>query len=141
MRPWLFLAAANGLMAVVAGAYNWHFLDAEEYARQAFAMGVQYQLWHALAMLAVAWLADRGGGVAGDSRPDSGSGSDFGLGPRPVRLAGWAFTLGMALFSGSLYAFGITGEIQLGGAAPAGGLCLMVGWAALMWAAFRRPSL
>jgi len=130
MRTWLFLAAANGLMAVIAGAYGWHSLKADDGARQIFAMGVQYQMWHALALLAVAWLAARGEG--GDSP---------GLGPRPVRLAGWAFTLGIGLFSGSLYAFGISGEILLDGAAPAGGLSLMAGWGALMWAALRRPAL
>ncbi len=132
MRTWLFLAAANGLMAVFAGAYGWHSLEADEGARQIFAMGVQYQMWHALALLAVAWLATRG--------EDGGRSPGSGLGPRPVRLAGWAFTIGILLFSGSLYAFGITGTIPVDGAAPAGGFSLMAGWGALMWAALRQPS-
>ncbi len=121
MRLWLFLAAVNGLMAVIAGAYGWHSLEAEAGTRKIFAVGVQYQMWHALALLAVAWLASR----SETRRPE-------------VIVAGSAFTAGIVLFSGTLYAFGFLEYIPLEGAAPAGGVLLMVGWAALIWAALRR---
>lgn len=119
MKFWLFLGAVNGLVAVAAGAYGWHSLAADDGGRAIFAMGVDYQMWHALALIAVAWLASGNGGL-------------------PATIAGWAFTIGIVLFSGTLYAFGVTGSIPLGGAAPAGGVLLMAGWAALAWIALRQ---
>jgi len=123
MRLWLFLGALNGFLAVVAGAYGWHGLEVTDTGfRDIFLTGVQYQMWHALALLAVAWLA---------SRPAA-------PGATAVHVAGWAFTIGIVLFSGSLYALGLTGSVLVHGAAPAGGVSLFVGWAALMWAAVAR---
>jgi uncharacterized membrane protein YgdD (TMEM256/DUF423 family) len=119
-RPWLVVAAINGLIAVAAGAYGWHSLEvADSGLRDIFLTGVDYQMWHALALLGVAWLAAR--------RPDS----------RAVRVAGGAFVAGIVLFSGSLYATAMTGAVPLPGAAPAGGFCLIGGWAALAWAGWR----
>ncbi len=123
MQSWLFLAALNGLLAVAAGAYGSHALVAAESAhRDIFMTAVQYHMWHALALFAVAWLA---------SRRDA-------PGATAVRVAGWAFTAGIVLFSGSLYALGVTGSVPVPGAAPAGGLSFFVGWAALIWAAVAR---
>ncbi len=119
MAIWLFLGAVNGLVAVAAGAYGWHSLAGDDGARKMFEIGVQYQMGHALALLAVAWLATR----------------LQGRGRVPVHVAGGAFTLGIILFSGTLYAFGLTGLVPVEGAAPAGGMLLMIGWLALMWIA------
>ncbi len=55
-----------------------------------------------------------------------------------MRVAGWAFTAGIVLFSGSLYALGVTGSAPVPGAAPAGGISFVLGWAALIWAALAR---
>lgn len=119
MRPWLLLAGLNGLVAVAAGAYGWHRLAVSEAAmRDIFRVGVDYQMWHAMALLGVAWLAERR--------------------PLQARIAGWAFSLGIVLFSGTLYVLGLTGEVPLSGAAPIGGVMLMVGWAALAWGALVR---
>ncbi len=119
-RRWLFLAALNGLVAVAAGAYGWHSLEVSDTGlSDIFAIGVQYQMWHALALFAVAWLASR------RQRPAIA-----------VAVAGWAFVAGIVLFSGSLYAFGIIGSVVVPYAAPAGGIFLMAGWAALIRAAF-----
>ena len=123
MQSWLFLAALNGLLAVAAGAYGSHALAVTESAhRDGFMTAVQYHMWHALALFAVAWLA---------SRPET-------PGATAVRVAGWAFTAGIVLFSGTLYALGLTGSVPVPGAAPAGGLSFFVGWAALIWAAVAR---
>ncbi len=121
MALWLFLGALNGLVAVAAGAYGWHSLAGDDAARKMFEIGVQYQMGHALALLAVAWLATR----------------FEGRGRIPVHVAGAGFTLGIILFSGTLYAFGLTGIVPVEGAAPTGGLLLMIGWLALMWLAAR----
>jgi uncharacterized membrane protein YgdD (TMEM256/DUF423 family) len=120
MRLWLFLAALNGFVAVLAGAYGYHWLEVSEQGfRDVFKMGVDYHMWHALALLAVAWLAER---------------SDTGP---AVVIAGWGFLTGILLFCGSLYALGLTGETVLPGAAPLGGFAFLLGWAALAWTALR----
>lgn len=121
MALWLFLGALNGLVAVAAGAYGWHALAGDDGARKMFEIGVQYQMGHALALVAVAWLATRLNGRR----------------LIPVYVAGAGFTLGIILFSGTLYAFGLTGIVPVEGVAPTGGFLLMIGWLALMWIAVR----
>ncbi|MDH5748539.1 MAG: DUF423 domain-containing protein [Rhodospirillales bacterium] len=122
MRLWLFFAGLNGLIAVAAGAYGWHWLQVDEGPRQIFMMGVDYQMWHALALLGVAWLADR-----------RHRGRSFTL-----SLAGTTFTLGILLFSGTLYVFGATGAILVPYAAPTGGFLLVFGWLMVLLGAFQR---
>ena len=117
---WIVLAGLNGLIAVAAGAYGAHGLsDQADYLVESFNTGVDYHMWHALALLGVAWLADRTGGAA------------------PVRLAGLLFMAGIIFFSGSLYVFGITADIPFAGSAPAGGLMLMGGWILVCISSFR----
>jgi uncharacterized membrane protein YgdD (TMEM256/DUF423 family) len=52
-RHWLLVAAAFGFLAVSAGAFGAHVLEASDDARGArlFETGARYQMWHALAML------------------------------------------------------------------------------------------
>ena len=121
MRRWLFLGSLNGLAAVAAGAYGWHWLDPHEGFLDIFNLGVEYQMWHALALLAVAWLASRA--------------EERGGGGKALDIAGWSFTAGIVLFSGTLYIYGHVGAVLVPLAAPLGGVLLLAGWAALMWAA------
>ena len=78
-----------------------------------------YHLWHAIGMvlvgLSAAVLAD---GVW-------------------VRLAGWLFLAGIALFSGSLYALALGAPKWLGAVAPLGGTAFVLGWLAFAVAAWR----
>lgn len=122
MRKWLFLGAFFGLTAVGAGAYGWHTLEGDSALREIFNLGVEYQMWHALALLAVAWLSTQSEGRAA----------------KAVTVAGWAFAIGIVTFSGTLYYFSMTEEIFLAGLAPAGGILLVLGWGALMWSALAR---
>lgn len=108
MGIWLFLGGLNAMLAVAAGAYGWHRLGGDEI----FIMGSRYHMYHALALVAVAWLAS--------TRP--------GRAALTVHMAGAAFALGIVLFSGTLYVFALTGRIPLEGAAPVGGALLMLGW-------------
>ena len=117
---WILLAALNGLLSVAAGAFSRHaMLDAG--GREMIAIGSQYQMAHALAMFAVAWLAAQ---------------SDLPW-VSPVHVAGAGFALGILMFSGSLYWLGITGDVPVPGAAPVGGFLLMLGWIAVAVAAVR----
>ncbi len=123
MRLWLALAGLNGLIAVAAGAFGWHG-PLDEGGRQMFAMGSQYQLAHALALLAVAWLATRAD-----------------VNRIAVIIAGAGFALGIVLFSGTLYAFGAFGSVPVSGAAPVGGFALMAAWITLVFIGLsRRPQ-
>ena len=83
-----------------------------------FETGVRYHVYHALALLAVAWVADK--------NPESFA-----------NAAGWAFILGIAVFSGSLYILSISGIRWLGAVTPFGGVALLVGWVLLFLAAAR----
>jgi uncharacterized membrane protein YgdD (TMEM256/DUF423 family) len=55
-----------------------------------------------------------------------------------VTVAGIAFTLGVLLFSGSLYAMTLTNVRTLGMVTPFGGTAFIVGWIAMAWAGFKR---
>ena len=113
---WLIIGGLNGLIAVGAGAYGWHSLGGDDAVREIFMMGVSYQIWHALAVLAVALLA---------ARPELGH-------SRLPSLAGLCFALGIITFSGSLYAYTLLGYIPVTGAAPLGGFLLIAGWGLIM---------
>ena len=122
-QPWLFVAALSGGLATAAGAYGAHGLEAEEPLVDAFKSGVQYHMWHTLALLAVAWITD------------ARKGTDAAIW---AHRAGWLFAAGIVLFSGALYAYGIRGELLIPGMAPLGGLALVGGWALLAFAATRK---
>ncbi len=119
MQIWMLLAGLSGAIGVAAGAYGWHAVGGDEGARQMFDIGSTYQLVHALALLAVAWLAAQRSGAAAI----------------PVHVAGACFVLGTVLFSGTLYAFVALGFIPFEGAAPLGGVLLILGWLSLAAAA------
>lgn len=115
MSRWLLVAAVFGFSGVAAGAFGAHALRAalDVDALAWWDTAARYQMLHVPALLAVAWLA---------SRPDSG---------RAVAFAGWAFTAGVLVFSGSLYLMALTGARWLGMVTPVGGVLLMAGWLAL----------
>ena len=124
-RMFLTLGALSGLIAVALGAFAAHALQARlgPQLLGTFETGVRYQMYHALALLAVGLLAER----------------------RPGRLldaSGILFLAGTLLFSGSLYALCLTGTRWLGAITPLGGLALLAGWLCFAAAAISscRPS-
>jgi uncharacterized membrane protein YgdD (TMEM256/DUF423 family) len=114
-RTWLGIAAINGGLAVIAGAFAAHGLKAHLSADSlsVFETGARYQMYHALAMALAALVA--------------------------ARRAAIAFMAGILLFSGSLYLLALTGTPILGVITPIGGLCFIAGWALLAWGAFKGP--
>ena len=121
---WLALAAASGFVSVAAGAFGAHGLEGRisTGGLAVFETAARYQMYHALALVAVAWM------------------SDLGLAPRPVIFAGWAFVVGTVLFSGSLYVFGLIGSRAMTWLVPFGGLSFLAGWAGLFVATLRAMS-
>ena len=117
----LSVGAVLGGLSVAAGAFASHALREKisERSLLIFETGARYQMYHALALLLVALLI---------SRTQS---------PQPTLIAsGWLFIIGIALFSGSLYALSLSGVKSLGGIAPLGGAALIAGWGALAFSAW-----
>jgi uncharacterized membrane protein YgdD (TMEM256/DUF423 family) len=123
MKLWLTIGALSGFLAVAFGAFGAHGLVNRVTPDQlnAYEIGARYHMYHALALLAVAWLATQG---------------DSAL----VSTAGWAFVVGTLLFSGSLYMLGITGSRALVLATPIGGVAFLFGWACLAARALKLPG-
>lgn len=120
-RIFMFFAAVLGGLSVAAGAFGSHALKAKltQHALEIFQTGARYEMYHALALLLVALLL---------SRTETAQ--------TPLIVAGCAFLVGIALFSGSLYALSLTGMKWLGAVAPLGGLALFIGWGCLAIAAW-----
>lgn len=118
-KTWLVLGASLGLLGVAAGTFGAHALP--EYLRAAGAdsdlsrrqvwweTGVRYQMYHALALIGVAWVADRRKSLL-------------------PSLAGISMFVGTLIFSGCLYAFALTGQTFIGAIVPIGGVLFIAGW-------------
>ncbi|MBK9411503.1 MAG: DUF423 domain-containing protein [Gemmatimonadetes bacterium] len=119
-RLFLIIAALSGAVSVGAGAFGAHALRARLEPRllEVFQTGAQYQMYHALAMVGVAWVASRWPGALSTA-------------------SGWLFVAGTVLFSGSLYAMALTGVRALGAITPLGGVCFIAGWVTLAVAVMR----
>jgi uncharacterized membrane protein YgdD (TMEM256/DUF423 family) len=81
-----------------------------------------YQMYHALALLAVGVVLGR----------FSSDGSPW------LTAAGWLFVVGTVSFSGSLYALAVSGVTWLGAITPLGGVAFLLGWAALAIGVWQR---
>ena len=102
------------MIAVAAGAFGAHALRERLSPNLlvVFETGARYQMYHALALLAVAWAVDRWGGAL-------------------IAWGGWLFVAGTVVFSGSLYLLALTGQRMFGAVTPVGGVAFLAGWLAL----------
>ena len=118
-KSWIATGAFAMLIAVALGAFGAHGLktrvDAEHLA--IWNTAVHYHALHALALV-----------VFGVWRERSSGGS----------VTGFAFLIGIVLFSGSLYALALGGPSWLGPVTPIGGLAFLTGWLALGVGALRK---
>ena len=114
MSPWLVAAAASGAVGVVCGAFGAHALRGRLEPGQlaSWSTAVEYQLLHAVALLALALFAQATG--------------------RAVTVPAGLFLAGTVLFSGSIYVLLLGGPRLLGPVTPLGGLCLIAGWISLL---------
>lgn len=115
------VGAVMAALAVVLGAFGAHALKARlpRDMLQVYHTAVQYHFWHALGLIAV--------GLALQTSPQA-----CGL-----RVSGWLLTVGIVLFSGSLYLLAFTGSKWLGAVTPLGGMALILGWLILAVAVLR----
>lgn len=105
------------------GAFAAHGLEGNLDAKmlQRFHTGVEYQFYHSLALLLTV-LLDRGNNL------------------RVTRYAAYAFTAGILLFSGSLYAYVLTGVKAIAMITPLGGLAFILGWGMLVFLSIKSTS-
>lgn len=126
-KSFLVIGAVMGALAVVLGAFGAHGLKkivpAESVAT--FQTGVQYQMYHALALILAAIVFERAGN-------------------NMMQWAGNNFIIGTLLFSGSLYALTAmkaTGKVGLEGIGiitPIGGLFFIAGWVFFLLAVLKK---
>jgi uncharacterized membrane protein YgdD (TMEM256/DUF423 family) len=121
-RLLILTASFAGGTGVLAGAFGAHGLRARITPDMltVFEVGVRYQMYHALALLFLALLSRQLGSGAG--------------------LAGWCFSAGIVVFSGSLYLLALTGLRWWGAITPIGGVCFLAGWGFLFLSAIRNKS-
>lgn len=108
----LVAGAVFGFLSVALGAFAAHGLKhrLDDYAKDIWSTAVFYQMFHALALIAVALLLSKQ--------------------PQLLRLQWTAYfwISGIILFSGSLYILALIGVRWLGIFTPIGGVALLVGW-------------
>ena len=117
-RWWLLIASIAGFLGVAGGAFGAHALKARisEQMLANFHTGTRYLMVHAVALLVVGVLAGREN--VGD-----------------LAAVGWCFTVGMVIFTGTLWIMALTGQRWLGAVTPIGGTALIIGWLAFAMAA------
>lgn len=124
----ILTASFFGLIAVVLGAFGAHGLEGKisDYQIDTWRTANQYHFYHTFALLFLSTF----------SRAKSQS----------IRVSFIFFTIGIFLFSGSLYLLsvrdllGITKATILGPITPVGGVCFMVGWIGLFVAALKNRA-
>lgn len=106
------VGAIFAFLSVALGAFGAHALKSHISADMlsVYHTGVEYQMYHALALIAVGILIR------------------VGVGTRSLHISGWLFAIGIILFSGSLYLLSTTGVKVLGAITPIGGVCFLAGW-------------
>jgi len=128
-KNFLRIAFIFAFLGVTFGAFAAHGLKSvlSEYQIGIFQTGVRYQFYHAFAIMIAYLLSNH----------------------LPTKLSKWAaicFTIGILLFSGSLYGLAchhlLGTEIKaiLGPLTPIGGVFFIVGWILLFFGSFSKAS-
>ena len=115
---WIAVSGILGFLSVALGAFGAHGLKnkLDANAMSIYQTAVHYHALHAIALFALS-LSMTGIPAVAESEYAKG--------------AAWGFTVGVFIFSGSLYALALTGITKLGAITPIGGLCFLVGWASV----------
>ncbi|WP_251358842.1 DUF423 domain-containing protein [Kangiella sp. TOML190] len=109
-------------LAVALGAMSSHGLAAlSEHSRYLFQLGVQYQIYHAIGLLAIGIMAAQ-------------------LANKPLLIAGRLMFFGIILFSGGLYFLAVTELSFLKFVIPIGGICLIASWLCIVWSIFSKSG-
>lgn len=120
MQRTLLIAAINGLLVVLLGAFGAHALETRIHAEllATWNTSVQYHMFHTLALFAIA-LLQRDNAFAN------------------LKLTANLFLAGVILFCGSLYVLALTNHRVLGMITPVGGVLFLAAWAHLAFVCYR----
>lgn len=125
-KTFLRIGSLLALLAVVLGAFGAHGLKAilEVEQLNTFEIGVRYQFYHSLAILAVGLLS-------------------YFRKVKMLRWAAWLFLIGIILFSGSLYLLAVKDVLELpiswlGPITPIGGTFFILGWALFFLSTYQK---
>jgi uncharacterized membrane protein YgdD (TMEM256/DUF423 family) len=123
MHRTLVIAAVNGLLVVLLGAFGAHALETRIPADllETWNTSVQYHMFHTLALLGAGLLQRDHAAHAG------------------LKLAVKLFLAGIILFCGSLYVLALTAVSALGMITPIGGVLFLAAWGQLALACHRLP--
>lgn len=123
MKGSIISGAVHGLLVVALGAFGAHALDnvLDEYGIGIWEKAVQYQMFHAIAILAIGILM---------------SPKLFGS-IKQLKIAAICMNFGIFFFSGSLYILALSGIGILGAITPIGGVLFLIGWILLLIATLK----
>lgn len=123
-KLFIAFAAFFGLVAITIASIGTHSIekDLTVEALKRLDTGLKYQFYHVAALLSV--------GVLSSLHRNNHSAR--------LKISGSAFILGILLFSGSLYAYAITGNQIFGKITPFGGISFIIGWLFLFFFSFRK---
>lgn len=109
-------------LGVALGAYASHGLKGiSAESLYLFRLGIEYQIYHAIGLLAVGLMADK-------------------FASKKINYAGWLMFTGIVLFSGGLYFFALTEISWVKHIIPVGGLSLIASWLMIIWAIFSKKE-
>lgn len=110
-------------LAVALGAAGSHALTTmlNERSMDLFELGVNYQIYHALGLLAIGIIYSQ-------------------FSNKKTIIAGWLMFIGVIGFCGGLYLYAITQEEWVRSIIPVGGVLLISSWIALILAIFSKPT-
>lgn len=111
VKFWLTSAGIFGFLSVALGAFGAHTLKnvLDDYGKSIYEKAVLYQMFHTIALFVVGIL-------------------QYLVKDTSFSIAGWGFSIGILLFSGSLYLLAATGIKWLGAITPFGGVAFLFGW-------------
>lgn len=126
MKFFLIAGGVNGFLSVALGAFGAHMLEGriEDKYLATWETAVQYQMFHAVALIAIGILM---------SSKILGRVSS-------LNTAGYLILAGIIIFSGSLYVLSLTGIGVLGAITPIGGVSFLAGWTMLIVSAVKYAS-
>lgn len=121
----IVVASISGILAVMLGAFGAHTLKNQLSATeiQVWKTAVDYQFYHTLALVFLSTFSRFKRGL--------------------VNISSWFFTLGILLFSGSLYLLALKNLMNtpslaiLAPITPVGGVFFILGWISLLLAALK----
>ena len=117
---WIAIGAIFGFLGVAIGAFGAHSL--KQYLTpetiETYKTGVQYHLIHAVVILAIGYF-----------------------GNEKYSIAALLFSLGIILFSFSLYAYSLTGISAIAIITPFGGISFLAGWLIVIISSLKKEKL